>query len=104
VALLPKMRVLIRQGVDEGTFHVDDVAGAAVVFVNLLLGLNETATELYLANHAGRLTLADVERHFLAHTAAFNRILGAPPGTVVLGDPAVIREWFSDAPAQTDVA
>jgi AcrR family transcriptional regulator len=104
VALLPVMRSVIHQGVAEGTFDVEDVDATAVVFVNLILGLNEVATELYLANHNGTVSLAEVERQFVAYSASVNRILGAPPGTVVLGDPAVIREWFSDTPAQGGVA
>jgi AcrR family transcriptional regulator len=105
-AMTPILQEVIAQGIAEGTFHVPSADTSAQVFMSLLLGLNETATVLYLDNHAGRVSLAEVERRFDAYTVAFDRLLGAPPGTVVLGDPSVIREWFRDAraDAKSDVA
>jgi AcrR family transcriptional regulator len=102
-AMTPVLEAIIAQGVAEGAFDVPAPDTSAQVFMSLLMGLNETATELYLANHAGRVSLAEVLRRFDAYTVAFERLLGAPPGTVILGDPAVIRDWFSDAP-QNNVA
>jgi AcrR family transcriptional regulator len=105
-AMTPVLERIIAQGIAEGAFDVPAADTAAEVFMSLLMGLNETATELYLANHAGRVSLAEVLRRFDAHTSAFERLLGASPGTVVLGDPAVIREWFADptVATQSDVA
>ena len=105
-SITPLIASIIRQGVAEGSFHVGAVEPAARVFVALLLGLNEAATDLFLARQAGAVTLADVERQFDAYGEAFERILGAQPGSVVLGDRGTIREWYGEvaAPATGSVA
>jgi AcrR family transcriptional regulator len=97
VRIRPVITAIVAQGVREGSFHVTDADGAARVFVALLLGLNETATELFLAVQAGTIDLAEVERQFDAFTSALERIFGAQPGAIALGDRAVIQEWYGNA-------
>jgi AcrR family transcriptional regulator len=100
--LAPLMTSIIGQGVAEGSFNVTDVEATGSVFTTLLIGMNEAATELYLARRAGTVAFGEVERRFEAYGEALGRILGAAPGVVVLGDPAVIREWYADPSMAAD--
>jgi len=58
-------------------------------------GANETAGRLYLAYGGGAATIDDVERTLQGYSIAFDRILGLPDGSLVVGDPAVLRQWFA---------
>jgi AcrR family transcriptional regulator len=92
--LQPLLSAIISQGKAEGVFDVEAPDATARVLIGLMQGANEHAGELYLGNMSGLITVEEVERQLNAYGYAFERILGAPPGSVRLADPAVIREWF----------
>jgi AcrR family transcriptional regulator len=85
---------IIEQGIAEGAFEVTSAEATAQVLVMLLLGFQDVATELFLDRQAGRIELPDVERKFTQYTSAFERILGAPAGSIDLIDQVVLRAWF----------
>ena len=39
-------------------------------------------------------TFDHVEWSFVVYTDAFERILGAPSGSLQIGDPATLRAWY----------
>jgi AcrR family transcriptional regulator len=92
--LTPTFAALIAQGKDEGTFAVDAPAETAKVLVGLLLALQVTAGELFLQHQAGSITFEQMTGTFGAYADAFDRILGAPPGSFLFYDEAILREWF----------
>ncbi len=92
--LADMLEPIIQQGIDEGMFRADSASATARVLVMLLLGFQDVAMELFLDRQAGRIELADVERTFASYTDSFERILGAPAGSIDLIDQAVLREWF----------
>ena len=92
--LVPMLTPIVKQGVDEGTFQSDSPAETARVLVMLLQGFQDVATELFLDRQAGRVDLEEVERSFASYSVSFERILGAPPGSVTLTDRAVLRAWY----------
>jgi AcrR family transcriptional regulator len=92
--LTPVLTSIVRQGTAEGAFTATDPDETARVLVGLLLGLNVTATELFLAHQAGHIAFEELTRTLKAHAEAFDRILGAEPGSLLLYDEAVLREWF----------
>jgi AcrR family transcriptional regulator len=85
---------IVQQGIDEGVFHADSASFTARALVMLLLGFQDVATELFLERQAGRIELADVERTFRGYTQSFERILGAPEGSIELIDQSLLRAWF----------
>lgn len=95
VRLTPLLARILRQGKDEGTFSVGSAEHSATVFVSLVLAANEMASRLFLARQAGAITLEDVERTLAALGEAFERLVGVPPGSWPLPDPAIIRYWFA---------
>jgi len=92
--MTPIMATIIREGQAQGTFDVGSPDDAARVFVAFILSLNQSTTEVYLARHAGEITLADVRRALDAQVEAMERILGAPRGSITLIDDALLHEWF----------
>ncbi len=90
----PVFAAIIEQGVAEGTFSVDSADDTARVLVFLLLGYQNLATEQFLARHAGLISFEEVMRSYRAIGTAFERLLGVPPGSVVLLDEATLRFWF----------
>jgi AcrR family transcriptional regulator len=85
---------IVRQGIAEGAFRAGSAPETARVLVMLLLGFQEIAMELFLDRQAGRIAPADVERTFAGYAESFERILGAPAGSIGLIDRAVLRAWF----------
>jgi AcrR family transcriptional regulator len=94
-AMTPLLATIIGQGVAEGAFSTASPDHAARVYVSLILGANEAAVDLFDAHQRGAVTFAEVERTLAAFGEAFERILGARPGSLGFQDrSAVIREWF----------
>ena len=97
-AMTPLLATIIRQGVAEGSFTTASPDHAARVFVSLVLGANEAATDLFVAHQDGAVTFEEVERALEAFAEAFERILGVRPGSLELANrSAVLREWFVEA-------
>jgi len=65
-----------------------------MVLVMLIEGFQNRALELFIARQAGKVTFEDAERYFVSYLDAFERILGAAPGSIRLIDESTLREWF----------
>jgi len=89
----PVLCSMIRQGIDEGVFSVTSPEATAGVLVSLVQGMNDTATGLFLELDAGSVSIDDAEERISAYGVAFERILGAPPGSLRFGDPSALRTW-----------
>jgi AcrR family transcriptional regulator len=94
VRLTPLLARIVEQGVAEGVFTASSPGDAARVLVALLVGINESALELWFARQADIVTIETVERTFTAYAEAFERILGAPSGSIAFVDPATVRQWY----------
>ena len=94
VRLTPMLAEIVRQGMAEGTFSVSSADGCATVLVALVLGLNESATRMYVARQAGSISFHDVQLTVAAYAEALERVLGSAPGAWPLTDDATLRRWF----------
>ena len=92
--LVPLLSRIIEQGIGEGVFAVTRPLETAQVFLTMLLGFQEIATGLFLERQANVIGYDDVVTRFTSYTEAFERILGAPPGSVDIIDDTVMRAWF----------
>jgi AcrR family transcriptional regulator len=93
--MTPVLTRVVAQGVDEGSFHIAAAPEhTAAVFVSMLLGLNEAATRLYVRRAMNEISFDDVRSTLIAHWAAFERILGAPPGSLGMLDDETLHLWF----------
>jgi AcrR family transcriptional regulator len=92
--MLPLFSLVVRQGVDEGTFHVASPDETTKVLLALMQGFQEIATDDFIARQAGTITFEHVRRTVASFTDAFERILGVPSGSVTLTDEPTLRFWF----------
>jgi len=97
-AMTPLLAAIIRQGVAEGSFTAASPDHAGRVVASLAMGANEAATELFAAHQDGAVTFEEVERTLEAFAEAFERVLGARPGSLAFANRSgVLREWFDAA-------
>jgi AcrR family transcriptional regulator len=97
-AMTPLLATIIRQGVVEGSFTAASPDHAGRVVASLALGANEAATDLFAAYQDGAVTFEEVERTLEAFAEAFERILGARPGSLAFANRSgVLRDWFDAA-------
>jgi AcrR family transcriptional regulator len=94
VRMVPVLGKIIRQGKDEGTFAVTSPEDAARSVWSLMQGAQDMAGELLLARRAQAISFEAVEARFTAYAEGFERIVGAPPGSVHLVEDATLRLWF----------
>jgi AcrR family transcriptional regulator len=92
--LVSPLSAILRQGVAEGAFVVEDPEGTAEVLAALLPSLGLMGSELFIARRAGSITYEQAVRPMEALAAAIDRILGADPGTFPRTDERVLRTWF----------
>ena len=89
--IVPMLAAVVKQGIDEGVFTAASPAETARILVMLLLGFQDVATDMFL-NAVG---YSAVRHTFASYNDAFERLLGAPRGSIDLADEAVLREWFA---------
>ena len=94
--MTPLFAAIVRQGKAEGMFSATSPDDTARVLVSLIQGANELATELFVAHQANPIPFEIVEATLAAYTEAYERILGVPAGSLNIGAPATLREWFVD--------
>lgn len=94
VTFTPVLTTVVESGISDRSFAVSDPARVARVLVSLLLGANEHAGELFTRYQRGLVTLADVEGALNAYPEAFERVLGARPGSLQWVEPGALQRWF----------
>jgi AcrR family transcriptional regulator len=92
--MVPLLATIVKQGVDEGAFHVDSPGETATVLVALMEGFQQQAMDLFIARQAGAVSFEVVKRSVAANTEAFERILGIPKGSITLTDEPTLHFWF----------
>lgn len=94
VTFTPVLTTVVEQGIADRSFTVTYPEHVARVLVSLLLGANEHAGELFTRHQSGLVTLADVEGALNAYPEAFERVLGARPGSLRWIEPGALQRWF----------
>ena len=90
----PLLTKIVAQGEAEGVFSVSRADATSRVLVALLWAANQTASQLYVARRAKSVGYEEVEAILTAFWSALERILGAPDGSLIVFDRALIRQWF----------
>jgi AcrR family transcriptional regulator len=94
VRLGPLLAGIIAQGCAEGVFHVSSPDHSARVLLSLIEGAQDEAVELFFAREAGTVTYQTVLGRLAAYGDTYERILGAPAGSLKIVDDSVLRQWF----------
>jgi AcrR family transcriptional regulator len=94
VRLLPWLEGIVRQGIEEGSFSSSQPDHLARVLTTLVQGMSELASELWVNRQTDAVSLEEVKRTFDAYYEAFERIVGARPGSLKFLDEPTIEFWF----------
>jgi AcrR family transcriptional regulator len=88
------MARIIRQGTAEGVMNPTYPDPAAAILTAVFTGTADTVRRLALDRQDGRVTFEEVSQFMQAYEEAIERVLGVPPGSLTLIDPASLRTWF----------
>jgi AcrR family transcriptional regulator len=92
--IAPMLSVIVKQGMDEGVFSTKYPEQFGNIFVGLSHGFEEELVDLLLTDHPPPDALQRLEALIGAYSDSMERILGAPPGSLPLGDINVLKEWL----------
>jgi AcrR family transcriptional regulator len=88
------LEAVVQQGIAEGTFTSRYPAHLARVLVGFMVGMSELAMDLWMGRQEGTTTFEEVKRTFDAYQEAFERIVGARPGSLKFLDEPTIEFWY----------
>jgi AcrR family transcriptional regulator len=92
--IAPMLTEIVRQGMDEGVFLTKYPEQFGNIFVGLSHGFEDKLVELLLVDHPPPDALQQLEALIGAYSDSMERILGAPPGSLPLGDINILKEWL----------
>ena len=85
---------VVQQGIAEGSFTSRYPDQLARVLVGFMVSMGELAMELWISRQEGTVTFEEVKRTFDAYLEAFERMVGARPGSIKFLDEADLEVWF----------
>jgi AcrR family transcriptional regulator len=88
------LRAIVQQGIAEGSFTSRYPDHLARVLAGFMVGMSELAMELWIGRQEGTITFEEVKRTFDAYLEAFERIVGARPGSLKFLDEPTIEFWY----------
>jgi AcrR family transcriptional regulator len=88
------LEAIVHQGIAEGSFTTRSPDHLAPVLVGFLAGMSELSMDLWIGRQEGTITFEEVKRTFDAYLEAFERIVGARPGTLKFLDEPTIAFWY----------
>ena len=98
---MPLITEIFRQGIREGVLNIPFPDQVGAIFLSMIQSLGDGFAELLLSSDPHGDELQRAERLVAAYNDAFERVLGAPAGSVKLMDAESLEEWFvapSDSP------
>jgi TetR/AcrR family transcriptional regulator, transcriptional repressor for nem operon len=96
--IAPVLAEIVRQGIDEGVFSTKYPEQFGSMIVGLSRGFEESVSELLLADKPPPDALERLEAAIGAYSDSMERILGAPAGSLPLGDIEILKEWLPTTP------
>ena len=93
---VPVLARIVKQGIDEGGFHVESAGDTARILMMLIQGMQDEATDLFVARQANTIAFEEVEARFGAYASAFERVLGVEAGSISLIDKPILHAWYGN--------
>jgi AcrR family transcriptional regulator len=93
--IAPMLALVIRQGIEEGAFTTKYPDQFANTMVGLSKGFEDTIAELLLAEKPPPNALQQLEAIMGAYSESIERILGAPAGSLPVGDVEMLKAWLT---------
>jgi AcrR family transcriptional regulator len=86
--------IIIRQGVEEGVFHTGFPEQVSEIIFTLLQNYGDNLIKLLTLPELEAEAYQRLDQMSASHQEAVERVLGADPGSLLLFDTLVIKEWF----------
>lgn len=86
---------IIRQGIAEGVFTTQYPEQAAIILTGLVLNIADIFSEQMLTLTFDEAAYQEAYKLFEAYSDAYERILGAPAGSLHVFEIDAFREWFN---------
>ena len=99
---VPVLTRIVRQGIDEGSFQVDSPGSTARVLMMLIQGMQDEATDMFVARQANTIGFEEVETRFASYASAFERVLGVEAGSISLIDRSILQAWYGGSIRRPD--
>ncbi len=93
--LTPLLACVVGQGIEEGVFATRFPEHAGLAVYSLLFELGDLLADGILSGRLGEDALAEASQAVAAFTDAIERVLGARSGSLSLGDPEILQEWYT---------
>lgn len=93
--IAPMLTEIISQGIAEGAFTTKYPDQFGSMILGLSRGIEEAISELLFAEEPPPDALQRLEAIMGAYSESFERILGAPAGSLPLGDVDTLKEWLA---------
>jgi len=97
----PMLAEIVRQGVTEGAFTTKYPEQFASMLLGLSRGFEDAVAEILLKDRPPPDAAERLEFALGAYSDSLERVLGAPPGSLPLGNMDVIREWLAEPLSET---
>jgi AcrR family transcriptional regulator len=94
--IAPMLATIVRQGVEEGAFSTKYPDQFASMLLGLSRGFEETIAELLLTEKPPPDALERLKCALDAYSDSLERVLGAPAGSLPLGNMDLIAEWLAE--------
>ena len=92
---IPLVARIIRQGVAEGTFQVEDPEEVAAIVLGMGQFLGDALAQMILEEEQGPEFQARLERKVRTYEQSVERVLGAAPGSVRLLSADMLAPWLA---------
>jgi len=92
--IAPMLTQIIKQGIAEGSFTTQHPEQFGSMLVGLSRGFEDQIVDIMLAEKPPPDSLEQLEAALGAYSESLERILGAPAGSLPLGDIELLKEWL----------
>ena len=99
--ITPMLATIVHQGVVEGVFTTRYPDHFAAMLLGLSRGFEETIAEVLLSEIPPPDSLGRLEGALNAYADSLERVLGAPAGSLPLGNMELIKEWLEEPVSET---
>ncbi|MBL8097198.1 MAG: TetR/AcrR family transcriptional regulator [Anaerolineales bacterium] len=96
-AATPWMASLVRQGIAEGVFHTPYPDQIGMVAFAMVQSMGDVLADWALAPQPDPAKARKVVESLAAYNHAIERLLGAPPDSIVLMKPELLEAWFGNS-------
>jgi AcrR family transcriptional regulator len=94
--IAPMLTEIIREGVAEGVFTTKYPEEFGAMLLGLARGVEDALVQMFLTDKPPPNALERLESIMGAYSDSMERVLGAPPGSLPIGDLEMLKKWLPE--------